>query len=778
MANDVHFKMTMDGNQVITVQNNVLKNFDNVNKAIKQTNKNLSQMGSDDVNPYKHITDSDTVNRADNSLNEFGRTIKSLRIHGIDPITNSIARFINVLGGGMFNTVTAMVTAVMALFYAIRKVNSLIQDYYGALSSRANTLLKISKQRVKDTEDERKQIDKVINQLKQMNKKQKLSNVEKNIALSLVQQIKNKWSDVGIQIDKNTGKIKNFNEVEARLNREQKFTTYEELQKQIKYQDTKLDLSLAKYTGKNNLFKAKNFTDAFKSFDIFRGKQIEDLTATDLFPGLINNFDNIEAVKKINLGKLFFGDTQTQIDFFRQVAQHLTNQEAFNGLNEIIDQLIQKRELQKAKDALVDPSSKLHKIQQAQGVFDKQLETRDKINKQLDEISEDRLKFDQSIEYDQKSTEQKLKIQRDKIKKYQSDIQKFENEKKALDKKWEDLQVYDENGDLYTQGIYDLLKRNDRMKEVFKQYKNIEKRYEPFIQEYINLYDEFKKNQQIIKNFETANMWGVGFHGKPQEVIDAEKWIENYKNRWDSITLDMAVDKDSALGTLILQETDKIDAAILDKQMTKLGEYERDLKILDNSKNVFKGVVKDMKDAITQTIKLQKQLSEEREAAIKALQDEFAQLEKLVAEEAKVTEQRKSFLTGMGNNVIAKFMQDNGQEYSLRRQQIERQIKEELGVTSLNQNQKRIAERLAYIEQLQNKQELEEKLNTFNYGVKTNELASKGGWSSSVYVSGKDNIAVQNLKTNQNQLEIQKQINKLLPELKKQMNNLNKNLQI
>ena len=212
--------------------------------------------------------------------------------------------------------------------------------------------------------------------------------------------------------------------------------------------------------------------------------------------------------------------------------------------------------------------------------------------------------------------------------------------------------------------------------------------------------------------------------------------------------------------------------------MNNLQDYNSDLAILEkNTQNMVKAM-RMAQDATTQTVQLQKQLAEQRAAAIQAMQDQFAELEKMVAEEAKVTQQRKSFLTGMGNDVIAQFMRDTGQEYSLRRQQIERQIMQELGVTSLNANQKSIAGRLAYIEQLQNEQQMNDRMDTFKYGVKTNELASKGGWSSSVYVSGRDSIAQQNLKVNQNQLKIQQQIGKLLPELKKQMNTLNKNLQI
>lgn len=792
MANDVSFSIKVNGTQATTTTNKVRQQFYSLNDVINQTGKNITQVNqqlSTVDKTMKRPTTYDTVGRADNAINKFGRSIKQLRVHGIDPATNSVARFINVVGGGMFNTVTLAITAIMGLFYALKKVNSALQDYFGALGARSDTLLKISKQRVKDTQEEGKQIQKVLDELKQMNEKQKLSNIEKNIALTLVQQIKNKWTDVGIQIDKNTGKIRNFNEVQAKLNKKQIEEQSKELETQIQLQNTKLDLTLSKYTGKTSIFsqmlKGGNPADAFKAFDIFRGRNIEDITALDLFPGWINNYDSKEAVQKIDMGKLFFGDTQTQIEFFKEVASHLTNLDAFNELNEIIDGLIEKNNLQKTFNALVDPSGQ--NVRRAKEIQKSIAEAEKNAQKNFDElvkIGNDSQKFADDWNYNQLSTEEKLKVQRQKFDESFRNAKEFENVRDSFAQKWGD-QFYERDGQITTQNIDAILNRNNKARDLYSEYQKIQQKYQPEINGLIvsqSMYDEQKNILDTYKRQMSNKFRFSPLTYSYDEAHKAQQWIKEEGPRiekaWDELKKKMAEERQKAFDELKLQGTDLRDAQLLDQEQNKLDEYNQDVIHMGENIKLLGQYSKENQQALTQITKLEKQLAEERAAAIKAMQDEFAELEKLVAEEAKVTQQRKSFLTGMGNDVIAQFMRDTGQEYSLRRQQIERQIMQELGVTSLNANQKRIAGRLAYIEQLQNEKQMNDRMDTFKYGVKTNELASKGGWSSSVYVSGRDSIAQQNLKVNQNQLKIQQQIGKLLPELKKQMNTLNKNLQI
>lgn len=793
MANDVSFSIKVNGTQATTTTNKVRQQFYSLNDVINQTGKNITQVNqqlSTVDKTMKRPTAYDTVGRADNAINKFGRTIKSLRVHGIDPATNSVARFINVVGGGMFNTVTLTITAIMSLFYALKKVNSALQDYFGALGARSDTLLKISKQRVKDTQEEGKQIQKVIDELKQMNEKQKLSNIEKNIALTLVQQIKNKWSDVGIQIDKNTGKIKNFNEVQAKLNKKQIEEQSKELETQIQLQNTKLDLTLSKYTGKTSIFSqilnGGNPADAFKAFDIFRNKSIEDITALDLFPGWINNYDDKEAVKKIDMGKLFFGDTQTQKEFFKQVASHLTNLDAFNSLNEIIDGLTEKNNLQKLKDALVDPTGEnVRRAKQIQKSFAEGRKNYDKAIEQVFKIKQADDKFYGEIDYQKLTTEQKLNAQRRRYNQADRGIAEYNKLAKAYEDRWKDNWVVLENGQVSTNNIEAVKKNSEKVGSLYSEYQKIQQKYQPQINKLIasrSLYDEQKYIFDTYKRQMSNKFRFSPLTYSYEEAHKAQQWIREEGPRiekaWDELKNKMAEERQKAFDELKLQGNDERWGRLVDEEQNKLDEYNRDTLAYNNNVKVLDYYAKERRQALSQEIKLQKQLAEQRAAAIQAMQDEFAELEKMVAEEAKVTQQRKSFLTGMGNDVIAQFMRDTGQEYSLRRQQIERQIMQELGVTSLNANQKSIAGRLAYIEQLQNEQQMNDRMDTFKYGVKTNELASKGGWSSSVYVSGRDTIAQQNLKVNQNQLKIQQQIGKLLPELKKQMNTLNKNLQI
>lgn len=768
----------------------VAKALKSAAEAAKVANKAMADMNKAQSG-FQNTTGSNSKGKDDQKgiLGWFKRLsvqIRAMHLHGIDPATNKFARFFSVLGGAGITSVTLFTTAIMGVYFALKKVNQYLETYFGALEARANTLIKISKSRVKEIQEEGKQVDKVIEELKKLNEKEKLNNIEKNISITLVQKIKAVWGQVGIQIDKNTGKIKNFNEVQARIQRVQAAETADELQKQIQYQNTKLDLALGKYTGKNNLFSrlaGKDPIGAFSSFDIFRGRKIEDITAFDLFPSWINRYDDPEAVRKMDIGKLFFGNTQTQIDFLREVASHLIDVDDFNGLNAIIDGLFQKLDLQKSLDKIVDPSGKNQRVKEAQDTFDKSLERRDKVEGQLDSINKDRQKFNQSIEYDQKSTEEKLSIQKQKLSAATAKIDQYKKEKEDFDKKWEDLIVYNEEGELTTQGIHSVVKRNQKLQDLYSKYLRIEEKYRPYIKQIDELQAEYNKNQKIVDKFNTASSWSIGGSlNKPQEVKDAEKWIEDNKqkiqDKWDFVNLNRTVDRNTLLGSLMLGETDLKDARILDQEFTKLDEYNKDLGTMEKNKDLLKEAVQEVKEATTQQIKLQKQLADERVAALKAIEDQFEALEQMVAEEVKVTNQRKGYLTGMGNNLIAQYMKDTGQGRSLRRQQLYNELKEQLGVTELTDRQKRIADRAEYIEYLQNQKQIEDQANPFKYNVKTNSLAARGGWNSSVYVGGKDGIAQQQLRNSNNQVKVLNQINKLMPDLRDELKALNKNIQI
>lgn len=789
MANDVSFSIKVNGTQATTTTNKVRQQFYSLNDVINQTGKNITQVNqqlSTVDKTMKRPTAYDTVGRTDNAINKFGRTIKSLRVHGIDPATNSVARFVNVVGGGMFNTVTLTITAIMSLFYALKKVNDVMQDYFRGLSSRASLLFKFSKQRVEDVKSQKKQIQNVIDQLKKMNEKQKLSNIEKNIALSLVQQIKNKWSDVGIQIDKDTGKIKNFNEVQARLNQKTIQQSAEELENMIDFQNSKLDLALSKYTGKTSLWKGGFVGNGnpFDAFDIFRGKNLDTIKPIDLFPAIKDKFINPEELNKIDVNKLIFGNTGEQISFFRQVAKHLIDPDSFQDLEEIINNLLQKQKLQNQRSELVNPfeenKRKATELQQSFSQLSKQVE---KTDQKLQQLEKDAQEYHDQQFYDIKSTRGKIDYQKDRFEENEYFIKNFKNQTKAFKDKWGDYVYPDENGNDTTQRISAILKKNDKVQSLYSEFLELDKKYQPEIDRISKRYSVLKDYQNTVSLYDTA----AGFRGSPYsrenpEYKIAKEFIENFgaviEGEWKDLNDKISNERKQAIQKLNLTGNDQKAARMLDEEQTKLNQYRLDVIQYNKALQQLDQAYKDLRDSSNQLTKLYKQEAEQREAALKVMQDEFAELERLVAEEAKVTQQRKSFLTGMGNDVIAQYMRDTGQEYSLRRQQIERQIMQELGVTSLTANQKSIAGRLAYIEQLQSEQQMNDRIDTFRYGVKTNELASKGGWSSSVYVSGRDSIAQQNLKVNQNQLKIQQQIGKLLPQLKKQMNTLNKNLQI
>lgn len=796
MANDVHFTIKVDGSQATTTTNNVTRQFYSLNDAINQTGKNISQINQGMQNIHKTMkrpTAYDTVGRADNAMNKFGRTIKQLRVHGIDPATNSFARFVNVVGGGMFNTVTAVITAIMGLYLALKKVNEYIKSYYAGIQAGLDTVIKISRHRIEQIKEQKKESQGIIDELQKINQKQKLNVVEQNQAVTLAERLKDGWSNVGVQIDKATGKVKNLNLVQNQLNYQETEKISKQLEQIIDNQAHKLDLMLSKYTDKSDIFKnlitlrRDPFSkESYQPYQLFRGKKIEDISIFDMFPGFVNDYDDKEAVKKIDIKKFLLGNTEDQISFLKQVAKHLTNLDAFNELNNIIEGLFQ---LQKYQSQLYDKNdpaksqeSKLAQMSKAANEVGKEFEN---LRKVTDELVGDAETTMRDAWYENASPQEKLDYLNQEKDYWQSQADKNYEDAKRLqteNKKYIDNIIRNEDGTYTTPGINYLLDRNSQAGEAYNMFKNAEKQYEDEYKGILADYDKYISSKNLHNEF-LSRLRKNPFATKTKEEEDAFKFInqfeQNIDQRWEDYNNKVKSFAEAQRKKANVLANNDTDANILDEQLQLIEGAKRAAAQMSVIVNNQKEAMKNFKQYVVQIGKVSQEAAEKMAAAEKTIQDQFDELSRIVAEEAKVTNQRKGYLTGLGNNVIAKYMQDTGQGYSLRKQQIERQMMKELGLTSLNANQKSIAGRLAYIEQLQNAQQVEDKYSAFKYGVKTtNDLATKGGFNSSIYVSGKDNVAQQNLKSNKNQEKILQQINKLLPELRKQFNTLNKNLQI
>lgn len=796
MANDVHFTIKVDGSQATTTTNNVTKQFYSLNDAINQTGKNISQINQGMQNIHKTMkrpTAYDTVGRADNAMNKFGRTIKQLRVHGIDPATNSFARFVNVVGGGMFNTVTAVITAIMGLYLALKKVNEYIKSYYAGIQAGLDTVIKISRHRIEQIKEQKKESQGIIDELQKINQKQKLNVVEQNQAVTLAERLKDGWSNVGVQIDKATGKVKNLNLVQSQLNYQETEKTSKQLEQIIDNQAHKLDLMLSKYTDKSDIFKnlitlrRDPFSkESYQPYQLFRGKKIEDISIFDMFPGFVNDYDDKEAVKKIDIKKFLLGNTEDQISFLKQVAKHLTNLDAFNELNNIIEGLFQ---LQKYQSQLYDKNnpakseeSKIAQMSKAANEVGKEFENLRKVTGELVEDAETTMRDDW---YKNASPQEKLDYLNQEKDYWQSQADKNYEDAKRLEaenKKYIDNIIRNEDGTYTTPGINYLLERNSQASEAYNMFKNAEKQYEDEYKSILSDYDKYISSKNLHNEF-LARLRRNPFATKTKEEEEAFKFInqfeQNIDQRWEDYNNKVKSFAEAQRKKANILANNDTDANILDEQLQLIEGAKKAAAQMSVIVNNQKEAMKNFKQYVEQIGKVSQEAAEKMAAAEKAIVDQFDELSRIVAEEAKVTNQRKGYLTGLGNNVIAKYMQDTGQGYSLRKQQIERQMMKELGLTSLNANQRSIAGRLAYIEQLQNAQQVEDKYSAFKYGVKTtNDLATKGGFNSSIYVSGKDNVAQQNLKANRNQEKILEQIKGLIPELRKQLNTLNKNLQI
>lgn len=790
--NDVHFSISCDSSNASYSINNVYKQLDTLYDKSNRVGKNISKNNADAIGvineQYQHVNKSDTIKRASNSVEAFGRQIKALRIHGLDPTTNSFARFINVAGGSFFNVFTLGVTAIMGVVVALKQVNKYLQEFYAAIAARADTLIKMSKASIDNLDKQKKQIQGIVDQLQKLNQKQQLTNREQALAVSLAQELKNKWSGVNVQIDKATGRITNLNQIQARLNRQNISRTSAELQQIIQQQNTKLDLQLSKYTGKTSLFKGiMNGKNPFESYQIFRGKQAGDIDIFDLFPGLINNFDDKEAVRKIDINKLIFGNTESQISFFRQVASHLTNIDAFNELNQVIDTLYQKLENQKQLSQVADPTKE---IRRKVDDLNKTIQKSNQIEQSIYQIDQERLRDNlqnrNKTLYDQGSTDYKIASAKNDLSNFNNVFEQLKKEVGEVVNAWKsnpDWYEDKQTGTRRSRKIDQIVRKNQNLAQLYSQYLNIDKEFQPKIDNLIQQVAKYEYNKKIVDDYYKTTT-GSGRFRPPmtQQQLEANQYIKSfapdfYDVAWEGLSKQIKEAKAKAREQLNLSTNDEADMKVLDDVMTELTNENIRLKEAEEKMKQVAKLNKDIHAIQKQLFDLDKQ---QKEQWIKELDDEYSEL----AEEVRQYEQRRKeirkqqeYVDSFAKNILGKYYQDNGMQMLWRRKELQRQWKQQLGVQSLTDNQKNLIGRLAYIEQLQKAGELNQN-DTFKYGVKSNDLAARGGWNSSVYVSGKDNVMQQNLKTNQNQQKILQQINKVMPELKREIETLNSNLKI
>lgn len=197
-----NIKINVDNKQAVQKVNEVITK---VNEAKAAAGKPLD-IGNQGVEKIK---------QAQKSLNGF----KRIAVSGIGKqVTGAFAG----IGKALLSPIGAAIVSVELLW----KITKSFYDFCkGAEEARRMTLkenLQDQQKITKELEEQQKKDNEIIKTLSQLNSQQKLTNIQRQYAVQLAEQLAASYEGVNFQIDKQTGKIKNLNQQLLKIQQIQK----------------------------------------------------------------------------------------------------------------------------------------------------------------------------------------------------------------------------------------------------------------------------------------------------------------------------------------------------------------------------------------------------------------------------------------------------------------------------------------------------------------------------------------------------------------------------
>ena len=289
-------KIDVDNKQAVQKVNEVISK---VNEAQNAASKPLN-IGNQGV---------DKIKQAQKSLNGF----KRIAVSGVG---KQLTRAFADVGKALLSPIGAAIISFEILYKICKAYYSQIREGENQKLNSENRL-KILKQENKQLEEQKKKSEDLAKTLAELNSHEKLTNVERQLAISLVDQLNQGYEGMNLQIDKATGKVKNLNEEMAKLKEQQRKQQIANVTQQMATLSNAIDAEL------NEIF--TDFVQGFKS-----------LKADNFAYNLPTKTDRMKA----NLSDMFGG-----IGEVRQIYSHLG--EIQNALNEAGDDYVKRMKVVK-----------------------------------------------------------------------------------------------------------------------------------------------------------------------------------------------------------------------------------------------------------------------------------------------------------------------------------------------------------------------------------------------------------------------------------------------
>lgn len=238
-----NIKINVDNKQAIQKVNEVISK---VNEAHNTANKPL-KVGNQGV---------DKIKQAEKALNKLKGTATS-------GIGKQLAGTFAGIGKAILSPLGAAIVSVELLFKITKSFFDFATSSSKIRKSNLEDELKQIKNQNEELEEQQKKHNDIIKTLEGLNSQQKLSNVQREYAIQLTNQLEGSYKDVNFQIDQSTGKIKNFNQQLQKIQKQQREERIAALEDQIEkakqMMDTKFNQKFGNFmTGNMSLGDTEN----------------------------------------------------------------------------------------------------------------------------------------------------------------------------------------------------------------------------------------------------------------------------------------------------------------------------------------------------------------------------------------------------------------------------------------------------------------------------------------------------------------------------------------
>ena len=389
-----------------------------VNSAITQIQLNGSQItiGGHKVAQQMNQVAGATQNVA-SSVSNAGRTtqqeIKKIT-RGFNSVTgasSSALKSVKSFAQGMVSWWTAIVIAVELAAKTFSYFFTNLTQSTDKATTRGQTAIKTAEKHLKEVQKRTKESTDLVKKLEELNKQEKLSNDQQRLAINIINRLNKEYGSLGITYDKTTGKIRGLYEAQIRLDERQRKAQANTLREQAQAQRQVANAAL---------------TEAFG-----RGISLDKYVNGEDFFGIAERMGGTLGAQNADIlaRKWNTGDIQKQIQVLEQLIGGLSSSdqvvkkspEALAALETIRDYKKQLEELNSVERLIIESDLRLAESFRAQ-------------KEAIDSTREAVEKLNQSYEDQQRANSLASLEPEDRANALRGEIELLEKRNKTLDK--------------------------------------------------------------------------------------------------------------------------------------------------------------------------------------------------------------------------------------------------------------------------------------------------------------------------------------------------------